>query len=277
METKKIKKTYADATYEEVVNLTTFDGNRVINRLHVQNLMKNMEKNLSIFPPITVNPVTKHIIDGQHRRAAFVQLIREGRLPKDSTLEVKYVVLSPEDEIAATIAANINSKSWTLNTYMDCFATHNNDYAELKDWCKNHPLMYENKVSKGSETTKGGYRYRFAGAILKGHGCQKELTSGKFTVTDEEYAIGEVVYSELERIFKLIGSVGKPAALEQVAIQWHKVRKLHPIEEWYQMFRSRRLTIQRMPKDNGKDWEAVFNKVSMDITKEKLKKSSSQK
>lgn len=271
---ENIKRTYADATYEEVVNLTTFDGNRVINRLHVQNLMKNMEKNLSIFPPITVNTVTKHIIDGQHRRAAFVQLIREGRLPKDSTLEVKYVVLSPEDEIAATIAANINSKSWTLNTYMDCFATHNNDYAELKDWCKNHPLTYDNKVSKGSKTTKGGYRYRFAYAILKGSGAQKALPSGKIEISDEEYAIGEVVYSELERIFKLIDSVGKPSALEYVAIQWRKVRKAHPIEDWYAMFKKRKVAIQRMPKDNGKDWEAVFNKVSMDITKEKLKKSS---
>jgi hypothetical protein len=269
---ENIKRTYADATYEEVVNLATFDGNRVIDRLHVSKLMENMENYLDVFPPITVNTVTKHIIDGQHRRAAFVQLIREGRLPKDSTMEVKYVTISPEEEIEATIAANINSKSWTLNTYMDCFATHNNEYAELRDWCKNHPLMFENKLSKGSKTTKGGYRYRFAGAILKGYGCQKELTSGKFTVTDEEYSIGEVVYSELERIFKLIDSVGKPSALEYVAIQWRKVRKAHPIEDWYAMFKKKRLTIQRMPKDSGKDWETVFNKISTEISKNQINK-----
>lgn len=274
---KKNERTYADATYEEVVNLTTFDGNRVIKRLHVSNLMKDMENHLGVFPPITVNTVTKHIIDGQHRRAAFVQLIREGRLPKDTTLPVMYVALSPEEEVEITIGANVNCKSWRLNNYIDCFATHDSEYAELKDWCKNHPLTYDNKVSKGSKTTKGGYRYRFAYAILKGPGAQNALQSGKIEISEEEYAIGEVVYSELESIFKLIDSVGKPSALEYVAIQWRKVRKAHPIEDWYAMFKKRKVTIQRMPKDSGKDWEAVFNKVSMDITKEKLKNSSSQK
>lgn len=263
---ENIKRTYADATYEEVVNLTTFDGNRVINRLHVSNLMKDMENNMDVFPPITVNTVTKHIIDGQHRRAAFVQLIREGRLPKDSTLPVMYVTISPEDEVETTIGANVNCKSWSLSTYIDCFAAHDSEYAELKEWCKNHPLTYDNKVSKGSKTTKGGYRYRFAYAILKGSGAQKALPSGKIEISDEEYAIGEVVYSELERIFKLIDSVGKPSALEYVAIQWRKVRKAHPIEDWYAMFKKRKLTIQRMPKDNCKDWEAVFNKISTEIS-----------
>lgn len=268
---KNNERTYADATYEEVVNLTTFDGNRVIDRLHVSKLMENMENYLNVFPPITVNTVTKHIIDGQHRRAAFVQLIREGRLPKDTTFPVMYIALSPEKEVEITIGANVNCKSWRLNNYIDCFATHDSEYAELKDWCKNHPLTYDNKVSKGSKTTKGGYRYRFAYAILKGPGAQNALQSGKIEISEEEYAIGEVVYSELESIFKLIDSVGKPSALEYVAIQWRKVRKAHPIEDWYAMFKKKRLKIQRMPKDNSKDWEAVFNKISTEISKNQIK------
>lgn len=260
------EKEIRDANFNDVQSLTTFNGNRTINRLHVKNIAAQMEEDLRFFPPITVNRRTNHIIDGQHRIAAFKTLVREGRIPADSTISIMYVECSPEEERELTINANVNSKKWSLDDYIRSFAQDNEEYSRLIEWCKRHPMMYENLHMPGAKITKGGFRYRFAAAILTGKTCQSSLKDGTFSATDEGYAVGDVIYDELKRIFEVLGK-GRPSSLERVAILWHERRKLHPFDDWLKMLKKKKLTYQRMPIVNSKDWEAIFNKIHTDIDK----------
>lgn len=261
------KKEICDANFNDVQSLTTFNGNRTINGLHVKHIAEQMEGDLKFFPPITVNRVTNHIIDGQHRLEAFKSLVQNGKIPEDSTISIMYVECSVEEERELTINANVNTKKWSLDDYIQSFAHDNEEYSKLIAWCKSHPMMYENQHTPGSKKTKGSYRYRFAAAILTGKTCQKSLKDGSFSATEDEYAVGEVVYNELKSIFDLLGK-GKAANLEKVATLWHERRKLHPFEVWFKMLKRKKSTFQKMPMQNGGDWEAIFNKLHTDIDRE---------
>lgn len=259
--------TYADATLQEVEGLQTFIGNRILNRLHVQMLAKEMGNGgLNFFPPITINRRTNHILDGQHRAAAFKLAIEKGIIPPESTLRVMYVECSDEvDEREKTVNMQV-SKGWTLDDFISSYATTNEEYTKLQQWCRVHPRMYMNKVTN-DKNKKWKYKYRFAAAVIKGVSCQKTLKNGSFSATDDEYATADVVYDEIERLFQILKCDSKPSALEWVAIHWHAVRKLHSAEEWQSMFKEKRNRIQRMPKDGSKDWENIFSLVSTAIDK----------
>lgn len=272
-----IQKRFSHANLNEIDSYlkNPVKGNRVINKLHVKNIAEQMVEYLEFFPPITVNDVTNHIVDGQHRANAFKQLIENRRLPEDSTLFVMHVNCSEDEEKILIVNANTNSKNWTLSDFIHRYAKENDNYALLESWCadKSHPLLHENASGKKSKT----YRYRFASAILKGKSCQKELKDGSFSVTDDEYAIGNNVYNELSELFKILvtkkhdGSIsrgyGKPSALEFIAILWHERRQMHSFDKWLLMFRKRKAKILGMPRDNKKDWENILNMVHTEIDK----------
>ena len=267
------EKSIFDAKISEVQTLRTFNGNRTINRLHVKHIAEQMENDLKFFPPITVNRTTGYIIDGQHRLEAFKMLVNSGRIPEDSTISIMYVDCDPVNERALTINANVNSKKWQLNDYILSYAAINEQYANLHQWCAEHPLMYENKHTPDAKKTKGGYRYRFAAALIKGKTCQKELIDGTFSATDEEYAIAEELYGQIDGIFRILGN-GKPSALEKVATLWHKLHDLHPFETWIKMFKKKKDTLLKLPRDNGKEWEILFNKVHTLISTEEAYKTA---
>lgn len=265
----KTNETYADATLTEVMGFQTFYGNRLINRLHVQTLAKQMaDGGLQYFPPITINRITNHILDGQHRVEAFKLAIEKGMIPRDSTLRVMYIECPEEiDEREKTVDMQ-NSKGWTLDDFVSSYATTNEEYAKLQLWCKEHPKACMNGVTK-DKNKKWKYKYRFAAAVIKGESCQKMLKNGSFVASEDEYSLADVVYDEIERLFQIIKCESKPSALEWVAIHWHQVRKLHSPEEWQMMFKKKRDRIQKMPKDGSKDWEAIFSLVSTAIDKQK--------
>lgn len=265
---EKTKKVIYDANLSEVLELSTFNGNRTVNRLHVKHIAEQMEKDLRFFPPITVNIMTNHIIDGQHRLEAFKWLVKNERIPADSTISIMYVD-EIENERALTINANVFSKRWVMNDYIESYATTNEEYAKLRQWCTEHPLMYETKVSPDAKKTKGGYRYRFAAALLKGKSCQKELIDGTFTATEEEYAKAEELYGQIDEIFRIMGG-GKPSAREKVATLWHQMHNLHSFADWKKMIKRNKGTLLKLPKDNGNDWEIIFNKVHSYISIEEV-------
>lgn len=244
--------------------LKTCRGNRMVNLKHVKEIQQQMLARPYIIPPITVNRLTHTIIDGQHRVEAFKNLMHDGTAVED-TLKVMWVELDPAEEFKAIIDANTHSKNWTLEDYISGYSDVSKDYRDLKEWCSVHPLCYVNKKDNTKKTTKGTYRYRFASAIIKGMSCQNILKEGNFYASPEEYAKAEVVYSEIEGLFDAMKCESKPTALEQVAINWHKVRRLHPIEVWKDMMKRRRSTLQRMPKDNGSNWENLFSYVNTQI------------
>lgn len=256
--------TYSNVKIEEVERFSTFKGNRMVNTKHVKEIEKQMQIYPYLIPPITVNRRTYNIIDGQHRVEAFKNLMKAGSAAED-ILKVMWVDMDSMSEFKTIIDANTHSKTWTLEDYITGYSNVSEEYRKLKEWCSVHPLCYMNKVDNSKKTTKGTYRYRFASALIKGVTCQNILKDGTYSATPEEYAKAEVYYDEIESIFLTIDCESKPSALEQVAIKWRDVRHLHTIDEWLDMMKRRRTRIQRMPRDNGSDWDAVFSYISTQI------------
>ena len=133
---------------EQLESFNQNSENRLINHGHKNRIKKQMEESLDYFAPITVNQRTNNIIDGQHRCSAFIELIDEGRLSKESTLDVKYLDIPEEKEKEAIVNANVNAKNWSLDDYIFSFSKKNEHYEKLIEWCANHMLCTDGKKHK---------------------------------------------------------------------------------------------------------------------------------
>lgn len=258
-------------TVDTVRTFSKLDGNRTINNIHVKNIKNQMKDSLELFPPITVNKQTNHIIDGQHRVTAFLDLVNKGELPNTATLDVKYVNISPEDERECAVNANTCSKRWELVDYIYSFSVFNNSYKKLLKWCEEHPLCYPNR-SKNSKG-KRDYKFKFAYSILKGRTSNnsKDLKNGTFNLTDDDIYLGNQVYSELETILDLLPS--KPSALETIPVLWYEFRKLHSMDLWIKYIKKlkkNRTSFVELQRDDKKDWRIIFATVSYEIDKDKV-------
>lgn len=233
---------------EELKQFQNNSENRMINHGHKQRIKKQMLESLDYFPPISVNSLTKHIIDGQHRFKAFVELYDEGLLPLDSKLEVKYLEIPIEKEKEAIVNANINSKNWSLEDYINSYAVKIPDYSLLKNWCNRHMLCNDGKREK----------FRYGSAMLKGKGCSKELKDGTFTLTQEELDYGEIVHNELVDILEILNKKTNNPFMEYLAISWCEVRHLHPYNVWRKELKQKKNVIMKKPSENKKEWNDIF-------------------
>ena len=109
-------------SFDKAITFTTNNENRAINKGHLQTLKKQWLSSAALMPPITVNAWTNHITDGQHRWSAYIDLVRNGELPKETKLKVMYVSIDPIEEKAAIIASNTNSKNWVADDYVNSYA-----------------------------------------------------------------------------------------------------------------------------------------------------------
>lgn len=128
-------------SYDDTLKYGVNQENRAYNRQHLQRLEKQCLTSLEAMPPITINVNTNHIIDGQHRLKAYQTLCENGQLDKDSKIKVMLVDIPVEEEKAAIINANTNSKNWTLDDYISSYAKAGVVYyAKLEEWCLQHSL-----------------------------------------------------------------------------------------------------------------------------------------
>lgn len=85
---------------------------------HVKNLKKEYLENNGFCMPITVNNVSKNILDGQHRFEAIKQLVDENKITSP-TIYVQFVHLDTiEEEIKWMKKINNVSKHWSINDYI---------------------------------------------------------------------------------------------------------------------------------------------------------------
>lgn len=107
-------KTFIGIDYEGLKSLTDESrkvrGNRMIDENHLKLFKSYSEKQIRRMPPIIVNSRTGRLIDGQHRVLAIVELIEEGKLPKDFIFDVMLIDIPEEDERTEVIKANNNFK-----------------------------------------------------------------------------------------------------------------------------------------------------------------------
>lgn len=89
---------YTMMGYDGISQLVNHDINRDPDENHINKLLKKMKKwGSGTFEPITVLQNTKKVINGFHRVCALVKGVKEGVLPPDSMLCVKFVECTNED------------------------------------------------------------------------------------------------------------------------------------------------------------------------------------
>lgn len=237
-------------------NFSMNKQNRACNPRHLDTMKKQMLHSLDIMPAITVNIRTNHIIDGQHRHKAFMYLMQNELLPANSTIKVMWVDIPYDEEIDAIISANTNSKNWTLDNYISSYIEAGLvSYVKLDEWCKTHTLACEN----------GKTKIRYGAAIITGRRVSKELKTGSFTFTEDELKRAEVVHTEMCEILKMLDMKKRGMLIESLATSWINVRDQHDFATWMKEFKSKKAFFQRLPKDNSKDWDAIFAQAHLSI------------
>lgn len=247
----------AEVSLEKAETFGLNNKNREYNHSHLNKIKREMVACLDVMPPLTVNVVTNHIVDGQHRHKGFVDLRKAGLLPVNSTIKVMYVSIPEDKEYEAIVRANNNSKSWTLDNYVASnIAKGIVSYTKLDEFSKTHSLTCE----------KGKSKYRYASAIITGRCSTNDLRNGTFTFTDEELKRAEQVHDELNDIVELFNMRGRGMWIEAMAISWIEVRNEHDFDTWKKAFKSKKADFMKMPKDNVKHWKAIFAYAHLDIS-----------
>ena len=245
-------------SYDEVLAFGKNQENRKINHPHLERIKKQILASAETMPPITINIVTNHIIDGQHRCEAYKNLIENGSLPKDTKIKAMFVQIPVEYEKAAIIDANTNSKNWSVDDYIESYVKAGIvAYKVLDEWCKNHILTSEN----------GKAKYRYGAAIITGKRCQAVLKEGNFYFSESELNTADDVHAEMLEIVELFGLKGKGAWLESLAVSWYSVREQHEFRKWMKEMKIKKQKLLKMPKDNQKDWDNIFASIHLAIDK----------
>lgn len=255
---------------DETQNFGKNQSNRQFNHPHLVKIKEQWITNTEMIPPIMVNTLTNHIIDGQHRLRAYQELIKDGYLPKDTKIKVLFYEIPIDEEKEEIINANTNSKNWSLDDYIRSYIKDGIiPYCKLQEWCKTHPLCYKYKKDNETNEQRKDFKYRYAASILTGRRCQLELKSASFNFTEEDEKIGNEVHTELMEIIDVLGKKDYGAWIESLAVTWYKYRDMHPFKVWLKEMKSKKNKLQRMPSDNAGEWEAIFNTVHGAIDKKK--------
>ena len=247
-------------SYEGTQSFGSNQENRQYNHAHLDKIKKQFLTSFEVIPPITVNILTNHVIDGQHRLRAYQNLIADGILTPDNKIKVMWVEIPLDEEKEAIINANTNSKNWSLDDYIGSYIKAGvQPYVKLNEWCKLHTLTTENGKSK----------FRYGAAIISGKRCQVPLMNGDFNFTDEDLARAEEVHAEMLEIVELFQLKNKGYWIEALAVCWIPVRKKHDFKTWMREFKSKKTTYIKLPKTNSKEWNNIFAQAHLAIDKKK--------
>lgn len=244
--------------YEVTKDFGKNQENRAYNHAHLMKIQKQCLTSLEAMPPITINVVTNHIVDGQHRLKAFQNLVETSQINADSMLKVMFVEIPLEEEKQAIIDANTNSKNWSLDDYIASYVKAGIvSYVKLDEWCKGHPLSSDNGKSK----------FRYGSAIITGKRCSNELKNGEFSFTEDELQRADEVHAEMLEIVELFNLKGKGAWIESLANSWIAVREQHDFRTWIRELKAKKQRFLKLPKDNSRDWDGIFAQAHLAIDK----------
>lgn len=247
----KIEDLFKVGNYATLRAATKNDENRQIKQSHVNDFVNvckewNGEGPVYGLSPIIINPITGHILDGQHKDAAYRESVENGILPEDAPVLIGYWSIPTDKETSVIIALNTHSKNWTLDDYVESFAKSNDSYSRLVAFANGHELCHKgNKIES-----------RYAAAIIKGTSCQKFLREKTFTVTDEEINLGNTVHDELLEIRNKLG-ITRDYTIEPMAIEWHKYRNDINLKGFLKATYVP-VVIRNSEKKNQSNWRQIF-------------------
>lgn len=206
--------------------------NRELRPEHVASLATGYVENFTLMPPIQIT--TKNIIiDGAHRREAFINAAKSGRIDPKSKLTVIVVEANPEDEKRFIMKANTNAKNYTLPDYINMnVADGIDDYKLLEDWCRNHELC----VSTAHR--KFRLKHAFGCAFLLGRRNDNALRSGGLKITPEDIEMGNIIYNEINELRMILGWPVATIRYDIFAQVWRDIRENHEFSEWKKEFKN---------------------------------------
>lgn len=216
--------------------------------------------------PVIVNPKFQHIMEGQHRIAAFKKSYERGDIDDNARILVGFWEVETEEaENALTIDLNTKTKNWSMDDYINSYAQYLPSFTKLVEFCKTHTLCHV--------TTNKGERNkpRYAAAIITGKGCQGALKAGTFTFTDEQLKEADTIHKELLEIRKKLNMPLTGDEIEYMAAEWHVQRNFISAADIK--------ALAYIPTDvrekkvyNKKDWAYIFARLRDVISKKNLNK-----
>lgn len=245
--------------FNEVKNLSNNKSNREFNRGHVNKLKKQWLESSDLIPAATVNVVTNHIIDGQHRVEAYKELMASGELPSNTFLKVMLVSIPEKDERKAIVSANTNSKNWTADDYIKSYAkAGKEDYIKLTEWCRSHQLANAN----------GKPKYIYGAAIITGRTTvREEILGDRMQISDSDFELANEIHAEMVEIANCLNLVSSNSWVTTLAASWRERRDLYTWKEWFSELKnkSRGRNFQMLPKQSKRDFDRIFGEVGQAI------------
>lgn len=267
-------------SYAEVVSFGKGQRNRKIKSNHVNdflNVVKNGKSRYFLddgtylvfgLIPIIINPVTGHVMEGQHRLEAFIKACQLGLLDENARILIVYWRIEDEEiENSLIIDLNSNSKNWSIDDYMNNYSQYLEYYQRLREFCEKHELcsIY---TKQGEKTNK----YRYAAAMITGKSQASNLKKGSFTFTDEQLKQADTIHKELCEIRKKLNLPMCGSDIESMAIEWYEQRNFFSLADFKSLYYFPTDVVDKLSHmRNRKDWEFVFNKFNKVINKKALK------
>ncbi len=281
---------FKPATYREVVQLSRVIGNRGIKSSHVNDFLnvikqyaenpENKDKNGNlvdyVFGPnfIYVNPITGHVIDGQHKWAAYIQAVEKGIISETTPILICYEEIDPSKEIQTIIDLNTKGLNWGLDDFVGSYVDLGYpSYIRLEHFSKEHSLCH---VEAKNEVK---IKYSYGLAIMQGKG-HASLKAGTAEITEEDLVNGHTVHEELIKLrkgmYKLINSeepnleersekfarTPNPV-IEAMAQVWWEKKDIVSVEQIIKACKSSKDLVAEFfrAKSNKKEWTAWFERV----------------
>lgn len=247
----------------------------MIDKKHVNEILKAIQEGC-VFNPLRVNTTTNNLLDGQHRRAAFMFAVEKGIIPNNSTLSVQYDTIPEEAEMGMVWGLNCNSKNWSMDDFIMSHSTYNESYIKLIDFCKNHVLYHPNEKKQNQTTGNIKYKSRAAANLLKGGVSQQNnLKNGTFNLDDVDFEAVEVVYNEIETFLNILNFRPTADVLESLQKSWldNRVEYDFSFPLWLKGFNHTHVKskFQEMRPTKKKDWDDFFEKVAGFLSKKSIR------
>ena len=198
----------------------TYEANKPLNIRHIMEIREEFDNGQyrgKYIAPITVDINNLKIVDGQHRRAAFVESDSN-----EAYLQVIFEDLptNESDAMDVVIAINSSTDNWGIRAYEKHLkADDKKSIFNAEEFGKSHKLTQ--KVNRRGEVV--GYFPRYVYAIVLGRNATMEANNGNIYVSKKDLEFGEKMYDELE---KLVDALGWEIDnwFESFALAWYNIR-----------------------------------------------------
>jgi len=193
-------------TLDEVKNLKKHPRNRELNIQQVKKITAAFENGEIVFP-IVVNRRTMHVIDGQHRRAAFLAYIgNHPELASKAVLEVVSMDIPEDKEFLAIIEENSATVKWKPADYINAYAEAGNvHYIRLRNFMKKCRFCHSIQENKDVKTIFFP-KITNAMALLafRDNGTSTvNYKNGSLELTDEEVELALTRAKQLETVLQV--------------------------------------------------------------------------